>query len=188
MKAPTKVLLCVASLWATSAFGDAMPACPPGEKVVMNPVAPGAFHHAGGQCVKDPDYKPTPESPKPTPEQEATMKRNAIIADLEAKAFSLKAQADEARAKAAQAKGTPEEAAKQKAADELATQAVAAQKAVDDFLAKKPEPLPETKAEPSKAAPEAKTGGCAVSPESTPMGFLALLVGLVLLRQRRSPR
>jgi MYXO-CTERM domain-containing protein len=68
MKPPTKVLLCVASLWATFAFGDAMPACPPGEKVVINPVAPGAFHHAGGNCVKDPDYKPTPDSPKPTPE------------------------------------------------------------------------------------------------------------------------
>ena len=49
---------------------DAIPGCPPGQHVVMNPVPPGSMHHGGGHC--EPDAPPPPNTrhhprPHPTP-------------------------------------------------------------------------------------------------------------------------
>jgi hypothetical protein len=186
MKSPIKVLFCASLLWATSAFGDAMPACPPGEKVVMNPVQAGAFHHNGGTCVTDPDYKPKPEPPKMTPEQEDMAKKKIILADLEAQANALEAKMYQAKATADKAKGTPDEAAAKKAADDLSVEFAAAQKAVQDAK-KELEAPPTNTAKTPEAQPkaEAKASGCSISEQSSPAGFLTLLVGFVLLCNRR---
>lgn len=51
---------------STLARADALPNCPPGTRMVMNPTPPGAMHHGGGSCVaEEPPVNPPPVNPPP---------------------------------------------------------------------------------------------------------------------------
>lgn len=58
-------LLAIALLAPSGALADALPDCPPGTHMVMNPTPPGAMHHGGGGCV--PDAPPTDPAPPAEP-------------------------------------------------------------------------------------------------------------------------
>lgn len=201
------VCLCASLFWASVAFADAMPSCPPGQKLVVNPTPPGAMHHGGGHCEKDPDYKPGNEPPKLSPEAETAAKNMAIAKEtaeaLKQKAALTRAQAEEARMKAQSAKGTPDEATLQKTADDLSKQAddldkqalaadEAAKKAADEFkklssaspqntTASTPENQSADKGDSAaKTNAEKKSGGCAVSPTGA-SSWWVLFLGLLLV-------
>jgi len=53
------------------ASADMIPSCPPGQHAQMNPVPPGAMHHAGGSCVADAQAEPAPPAPEAQPSEVA---------------------------------------------------------------------------------------------------------------------
>lgn len=62
--------LVLVAISCSIARADVIPSCPPGQHLVMNPVAPGAMHHGGGGCVADtappPDAVETEAEPAQT--------------------------------------------------------------------------------------------------------------------------
>lgn len=56
------LVLCLPAI----ASADMIPSCPPGQHAQMNPVPPGAMHHAGGSCVADPQPEPAPPEAQPS--------------------------------------------------------------------------------------------------------------------------
>jgi hypothetical protein len=192
MKHVIKGLVCSSLLWSSLAFGDAMPSCPPGETVQMNPVQPGAMHHAGGKCVPDPNYKPKPEPPKLTPEQEAEAKQKIIITELESNIARLQAELDFAKNAAAQAKGTPDEEAKNKAVTEAEGKVTSAKKALEDAQKNPVKPAAtstdKTPTQNNAGDTKPKTGGCAVSQEASPAGLFLFALLLLLPRRARAKR
>ncbi len=49
----TMALAALLALNVSVARADALPDCPAGTHLETNPVAPGAMHHNGGECIRD---------------------------------------------------------------------------------------------------------------------------------------